>query len=510
MRASARSWGGDAVGDAMGDVQESRASTGAVLVLDTGGIQDWIIGHATELRHIRGGSNLVAQAFETLEHDLDRVLGANTRPEESGAPTTGWWRIIRSSGRIVAVLPDLSSALRARDVAAGRLAADVPGLEVSAGIAPLDDGEDAFARALTEARRSARPLVPVALPAHDLGAETCEVSGVATALVGRSGPDADARRSTMTRRRADADEAEPKAEGVRLERRMDRIGSATPSGRFKGYVGVVCADGDGVGARFAAKRRPRELHDESVLVHDAVEAAERAAYAAAVEVHVGLGASSPLPVNPVIRAGDDLRFVVPAHVALAFALGLATGSRGVPISVGVLLCHSGLPFVTAHGAASELLDVAKADAREAGAAGSEREPRIAFAVESGAGVRGQLIDARASASPYRPEELRAVLGLRTEVSTGQLRDVVQALRTGGRVAEREWALHRLEAVRGEQAGDRYRSALAGLWHALGCEDPEQPFPSRRRRGGSGADMEPCSPVGDLLLMAALRGGEVAA
>ncbi len=494
----------------MGDVGTAQGSTGAVLVLDTGGIQDWIIGHATELRHIRGGSNLVAYAFEELERDLDAELGASTHPEDTGAPSTGWWRIIRSSGRLVAVLPDLASAHRARDIAAGRLAADVPGLEVSAGIASVHDGEDAFADALTEARRSARPLVPVALPAHDLGADTCGVSGVETALGGRSGPDADARRSAMTRRRAVADEAEPEAEGVVLERRMDRIGAATPSGRFKGYVGVVCADGDGVGARFAAKRRPRELRDESVLVHDAVDAAERSAYAAAVDAHVSLGASSPLPVNPVIRAGDDLRFVVPAHVALAFALGLATGSREVPISVGVLVCHSGLPFATAHGAASELLDVAKADARDAGAPGAAREPRIAFAVESGAGVRGQLIDARASASPYRPDELRALLGFRADVSTGQLRDAVQALRTGGRIAEREWALHRLEAVRGEEAGDRYRSALAELWRALGCEDPDQPFPSRRRRGGSDAGTAPCSPVGDLLLMAALRGGEVGA
>jgi hypothetical protein len=485
-------------------------STGAVLVLDTGGIQDWIIGHATELRHIRGGSNLVAQAFERLEHDFDVSLGVNTGPEDAGAPSTGWWRIIRSSGRLVAVLPDLASADRARDIAAGRLAVAVPGLEVSAGIAPLDDGDDAFARALAEARRSARPLVAVALPAHDLGADTCRVSGVETALAGRSGPDSDARQSPMTRRRAVADEAEPEAAGVVLERRTDRIGAATPSGRFKGYVGVVCADGDGVGARFAAKRRPRELREESVLVHDAVEAAERSAYAAAVDAHVGLGASAPLPVNPVIRAGDDLRFVVPAHVALAFALGLATGSREVPISVGVLICHSGLPFAAAHRAASELLDVAKADARAAGASDAAREPRIAFAVESGAGVRGHLLDARASASPYLPEELRALLGCRTDVSTGQLRDAVQALRTGGRVAAREWALHRLEAVRGEEAGDRYRSALAGLWRALGCDDPEEPFPARRRRARSGAGTEPCSPVGDLLLIAALRGGEVEA
>jgi hypothetical protein len=203
----------------------------------------------------------------------------------------------------------------------------VPGLEVSAGIAPLDDGDDAFARALAEARRSARPLVAVALPAHDLGADTCRVSGVETALAGRSGPDSDARQSPMTRRRAVADAAEPEAAGVVLERRTDRIGAATPSGRFKGYVGVVCADGDGVGARFAAKRRPRELREESVLVHDAVEAAERSAYAAAVDAHVGLGASAPLPVNPVIRAGDDLRFVVPAHVALAFALVAVLGSE---------------------------------------------------------------------------------------------------------------------------------------------------------------------------------------
>lgn len=489
----------------VGDDATSRTSTGAaagaVLVLDTGGIQDWIIGHATELRHIRGGSNLVAQAFEDLERDLDAALGPKRAPEDEGAPREGWWCVIRSSGRLVAVVPDLPAAQRARTIAAARLGDDVPGLEVTAGIAALDGAADAFTRALAKARRDASALVPVVLAAHDLGADTCQVSGVATALAGRSGPDADARRATATRRRAHADEADLSAPGVLLERQMSLIGDATPSGRFRGYVGVVCADGDGVGARFASKRGARELQHESDLVHEAVEAAERAAYEAAVAAHGSRGA---LPVNPVIRAGDDLRFVVPAHVALEFALGLATGSQEVPISVGVLICHSGLPFATAHDAASDLLDVAKADARHAAATGGDG-PRIAFAVESGAGVRGQLLDRRVSASPYRPDQLRALLDVRLEVSTGQLRDAMVALRTGGRVAEREWALHRLEAVRGEGAGERYRAQLAQLWTALGCTDPDEAFPARRHRGGAGSDPDACSPVGDLLLVAALRG-----
>lgn len=480
---------------------------GAVLVLDTGGIQDWIIGRATELRHIRGGSNLVAQAFEALERDLDAAFGDSTAPHDSGAPQEGWWRIIRSSGRLVAVLPDLDGAGRARNLAAGRLATDAPGLEVTAGIAPLAGGAEAFPEAIAEARRTAAPLVRVLPPAHDLGADTCDVSGVATALAGRSGPDADARRSTMARRRAGADEAEPDAAGVRLERQIGRIGAATPAGRFSGYVAVVCADGDGVGARFASKRDARALLEESERVHQAVEAAERSAYAAAVGVD---GSAGPLPVNPVIRAGDDLRFVVPAHVALEFALGLATGSQDVPISVGVLICHAGLPFATAHAAASDLLDVAKADARRAdGEEGADgvREPRIAFAIETGSGVRGQLIEQSVSASPYRPRELRALLEFRSGVSTGQLHDAIEALLVGGRVAEREWSLHRLEAVRGEAAAERYRADLAELWRAFGCDEPDEPFPAHRRRGGPATDPEPCSPIGDLLLLAALRGAE---
>ena len=486
----------------MGDDVSAGPSAGAVLVLDTGGIQDWIIGHATELRHIRGGSNLVAKAFADLEQDLDTALGANTEPQDEGAPREGWWRVIRSSGRLVAALPDLAAAHRARVISAARLAADVPGLEVTAGIAELGEGMGAFEQAVTSARRGATALVPVVLPAHDLGADTCEVSGVATALDGRSGRDADARRATATRRRAVADEADPGTPGVVLERQMGSIGSATPSGRFSGYVGVVCADGDGVGARFATRRGARELHLESELVHEAVELAERTAYAAAAAAH---GPRGELPVNPVIRAGDDLRFVVPAHVALEFAHGLATGSTEVPISVGVLICHSGLPFATAHDAASDLLDVAKADARHAAATGHGDGPRIAFAVESGAGVRGQLLDRHVSASPYRPDELRALLDLRLDVSTGQLRDVMAALRTGGRVAEREWALHRLEAVPGEVAGERYRALLAQLWSALGCKDPEEPFPVRRRRDSEAGELVACSPIGDLLLVTALRG-----
>lgn len=488
----------------MGDDGSAGPTAGAVLVLDTGGIQDWIIGHATELRHIRGGSNLVAKAFADLEQDLNTALGANTEPEDQGAPRKGWWRVIRSSGRLVAALPDLAAAHRARAIAAARLASDVPGLEVTAGIAELGLGEglDAFQHAVASARRGATALVPVVLASHDLGADTCMVSGVATALDGRSGRDAYARRATATRQRAAADEADPGTPGVVLERQMGNIGSATPSGRFSGYVGVVCADGDGVGARFATRRGARELRLESKTVHEAVEVAERTAYAAAAAAH---GPRGELPVNPVIRAGDDLRFVVPAHVALEFAHGLATGSPEVPISVGVLICHSGLPFATAHDAASDLLDVAKADARHAAATGHGEGPRIAFAVESGAGVRGQLLDRHVSASPYRPDDLRALLDVRLDVSTGQLRDVMAALRTGGRVAAREWALHRLEAVPGEVAGERYRALLAQLWSALGCKDPEEPFPARRRRDSEEGELVACSPIGDLLLVTALRG-----
>ena len=463
-----------------------------LLVAEVAGIQQWIVGNATELRIIRGGSLLIAEAFAAAEDHLRAVLGPPVHLEGGTQEVAGWQLVARSSGRLLATVPRTSAPELAHRIRA-LLADHLPGLAVTVGLGPLRtpplDGETPFDAARRAAREEVLPGATRQPATYHLGTATCDASGVETA----------SRRSTAegwslspaSDRRQRADLTDPQLDDVAVERRMDRIGRATLSARFKGYVAVVSADGNAVGARFRDLHSAEEVALESAAVAQGVEEAEAAAYGAAVQLHRQLGGAVPLPANPLIRAGDDLRYVLPAHVALPFAQQLTSASPALPACAGVFFCHASLPFSQSHEAAESLLASAKRASR---ADGDGTAPFVAFALQSGSGVGDVTLQDRRTASPYRAGELPALLAAASalDTSSSQLRATSEAIRSGGRVAAREWELQWLAATRDQQ------QQFARLWEALGCDEPvgDHPFPALRDRGGD----TQVSPIGDLVLL----------
>lgn len=462
-----------------------------LLVAEATGLQDRIVGNATELRIIRGGSLLLADAFADAERLITSELGP-AADINADATVSGWQLVARTSGRLLAIVPgDVAERLAARIRAL--LGERLPGLSISVGLGSFDhpprDGETSF----DVARRTARERVLTTAtrrPAtYHLGTATCDASGVETASQMTTAEGWSLSETSDRRQRADL--SDPDIEGVMVERRMDRIGRATLSARFGGYVAVVCADGNAVGARFRDLHTAAEVARESESIARGVDEAEQAAYRAALDLHHQLGGALPLPVNPLMRAGDDLRYVLPGHVALSFAQQLVSASSNLQACAGVFFCHASLPFTQSHDAAERLLGTAKRASR---AGGDGTTAHVAFALQSGSGVGDLTVSDRSSASPYRADHLTALLtAARTlDSSTSQLRAVRDALLRGGRIAEREWALHWLNATRDQ------RDALTRLWAALGCRDSvaEQPFPASRDRHG----WLQVSPIGDLMLL----------
>ena len=115
---------------------------------------------------------------------------------------------------------------------------------------------------------------------------------------------------------------------------------------FANYVGVLIADGDGIGKRVAeawtigraaVRDLNRRLRRESdTLVIEALEAGK---------ARMG----EEFLWNPVITGGDDITLVVPARSAPDVALALSSapavdGKPGMAASVAVFVCRASYPF----------------------------------------------------------------------------------------------------------------------------------------------------------------------
>ena len=476
---------------------------GTLVHADVAGIQDWIIGHATELQIVRGGSRLLDRAFEDLVEALTTELGPPGELTDPG--NSGWQLIARSSGELSLILTDREDADRIAALVRANLARQLPGLTITVGTASLNTAaaeeekeEPGFLAAKRQARESAVSTGTRVPTSYHLGTETCEATGVATAV---ATPTSEGwHLSAESHRRRNEDAGDLDRSDVTLERRMDRIGAATRSARYAGYVAVISADGNAIGRRFQSLSSAVEVAAESRRIGEALSEMQNAAYDAAVDHHTAAGGTSPPPLNPVVRAGDDLRFVVPAHVALPFAAALIGASHDLQACAGVLLCHATLPFSLAHEASEQLLRQAKRASK--GDQDGRTPPFVAFALESGSGVRHQLGQDVLSASPCHADQLAPLHQAAQQLDVGQtqLRRVIEALRQGGRAADREWKLWWLTL------GPDAQDALRTLWGALGCStDPaEQPFPLTRTREIDGVTGEvQVSPLADLLLVRGL-------
>lgn len=478
-----------------------------IVAAEAAGVQDWIVGRATELRVIRGGSLLLDRVFKEIAAELSSTFGPGTDPR-SGVPTTGWVLVTLSSGSLTAVFAHSHEAEQAATMVRRTVQRGLPALPVAVGTGDWDGSEDRYAAARFTALRNSQGATPS--PAlYVLGSETCDACGSATASSHGTGPDrwhlcTDCQnRARMVPDSGDGapsdgpqdEEAETAVtvEDTRIVYRMDEIGRATRSARWRGYVAVLRADGNNIGQRFAGAHGMRAASEISQRLHDDVGAAVKAGLAAAVEAHRKVDGTTPMPFNPVMIAGDDMVMILPAHVALSAAVALTTAK--LTACAGVLICHQTLPFNVAVQSADELLDSAKRAARRACA--HDPPAYLAWAVESGSQPRSGLGSHQLTVSPCAAKTAKILLDSAIDLSlpTTAVRKIAEDLLCGGRVAERAWELLVRRRL-GTSDAQADKGRLEEVWQALDAkaELAKQPWPAQDGRR---------SPLGDLQLFRTL-------
>jgi hypothetical protein len=529
------------------------STDGGFLQVHLEGVQDWISSGATELSVLAGGSVLLREAFEAAAQEVADWLERQGHPrvpadvpEErmagDGPPQEGFWFPVVASGTISGIFAHQDTAAEAGRRLERALRRWLPGasVDVKAGRYPRQpvDGQMPY----VAARRGLEPLrtwddhheQPEGAPTSMLpGARLCAACGARAA----TGPPPrrdrsveapwcaaciDRHRASQARTGIDKHAHAAGLDGAKsleLATQFNHIGRASTSPRYLGYMAVLAADGDGVGQRVTEVTSPVGLcelsrHIERSVIR-AIECgltagATRRRQASATDGgRDGDGSASSLPYNPVIVAGDDIVLAVPADVGLVVAAALARAEPDLPMSAGVVVCHDSLPFSVALTAAEALKRRAK-KATRAESAGSVR-PHVAFAVESAGAVRPDLESDPLRGLPYPAaaiDELRdtaAQLG----VTPSRAGAVVDALRQGGRLAEREWARYLLSEEK------PVRKQLARLYTELGGSErrgrPEGPKPWLSRPvddepiDGENDPRPGMTPFEDLLLVRSLEG-----
>lgn len=471
-----------------------------LVVVDVGGIQQWITAGATELKVLRGGSLMLDQGFADGLAFVEELLGQPADPVGAEWPTEGRWSVpVASSGSMTLLFGAGEDATRVVHSLRSHFASRLPGLAVHVGYVTGKrlnegaskrlnegasgelgtEGPSVFQVAVARARRSSRrQSVPAPTPpSHVWGTLPCTACGLASA--NRSGNRLPARDGQQPRlvcaacqQRIGLSFEDAPVPGTHVAREFQVIGRATESARYRGYMGVICADGNAIGRRFLSKRTPAAIAEESQAVAQDIDVAIRAGLEAAVRSRKD---GATVPYNPVIMAGDDVCLVVPADLALTVAAATCTKTPRLPMSAGVLVCHDSLPFSTAHEVAEDLLVGAKRAGRAARGE-SDPVPHVAFAVESGAGptVGG---DRRMTCSPYPAEVIPDLMAAAREARLGasQAKTLMDALGEGGRVAEREWLLC-YHGRGGDAAGGQARqSKLNILFERLGGDAASSPW-----------------------------------
>jgi hypothetical protein len=315
------------------------------VVIETGGNQRYIFD-SNRLRHVVGGSQLVVEACTT---QIKKVC----RDEE----------VVQSlSGKAVLLVDSADRGREIVRVISGWALDEAPGLEITGAVGrpfnpdlcwdarspstpppgPVWDPDgvdhvtalhDAFAQ--QRRARAARPApqlrfrgLPWHLPCHETGlpaAAMCEygsgdVQPVSDTARARTGKALDDGRQRLR----------PLLGPLDLPEITDDLGG-------DGWIGVVHADGNGVGAlmtdfprlttRAVASQKDRPVAPLSLTDHrmyltavaDELDAATREAFTVAVNAVRGEGPLlSPTPILPVLVGGDDVTFV--CHAALALPL----------------------------------------------------------------------------------------------------------------------------------------------------------------------------------------------
>lgn len=511
------------------------------------GVQDWVTSGATELSVLGGGSALLRQTFEEAADEVGGWLVDQGHSRVSGAPgaggdgppSSGFWFPVVASSTISGVFADECTARQAGVRLHTALQRRLPGAAIDVKVAAYPTQPQAGRSPYQIARRSLTSLPspgsadeqapgPTPVPPD---AQLCAACGAerATDLPPRRDRARRAPWCEMCIGRQKASQTRTGlldlpgieglegAEALELATQFQTIGAGTRSARYRGYMAVIAADGDGIGQRLTAVDSPAALHATSRDIERSVSRAiERGLLAAVAKRRADLQAVSAdpghprgddtqttVPYNPVVIAGDDICVAVPADLGVAVAAALATADPDFPMSAGVLVCHDSLPFSVARDAAEALKKRAKKAARAdtaRGAAGSR--PHVAFAVESAAAVRADLEDDPLRGLPYPAEAVEQLRRAASELTVPPSRaaTVIAALRQGGRLAEREWARYLLVEPKAA------RQQLTQLYTSLGgSQRPGRPTGPRPWLNQPDGQAQPgTSPFEDLVLIRTLE------
>ncbi|RMF71107.1 MAG: hypothetical protein D6738_14670 [Acidobacteria bacterium] len=440
-----------------------------VVAWDFPSIHRWVFGtdRAVEIR----GASLLLDQFNRED------MSARLRAALPGAET-----VFAAGGSAVHVV----DADRETIEAAGRsLRAEVrrrtgDGLDLFWGVGALE-GATGFRGALAAAfrdlhrRRGAPPAAradaepPFVRRCVSCGAEPAELGCSEPARDGGGfewlGPACRARRDAAAAGRqhgvsawaralgADRDDAEE-----RRARDFHEIGEA--AGRRSGYIGVLYADGDGMGRRLQRIESAAAYGSFAGALDEAIAAAVRGALRATMpEFDEG----ERIPADVLVLGGDDVVAVVPADRAIRFGLELMRGfeqeARGreplarsgddpPSVSVGIAIARQDQPFREVVGICEELLRSAK---RRAGAGHggidvadiSQTRLRPIDQVREELSVKNAPEPYRLGTSPWTADELARLQGLfgalEREFGTTRLRRLLSFVRLGPRAAAFEIA-----------------------------------------------------------------------
>jgi len=312
------------------------------------GIQAWILGSG-KLKEIAGGSEVVAQLTRVAEERAAHCGGTVESAAAGGAT-------IRFEHH------DQLSAFACWWPMA--VAARAPGLSVIQAWVTGDDRAELY-KLLAEASASQHADLPEAGPFVQRSGRT------GLPAVGR-GDDGTVDRATRAR-------VNGYVEG-RDRVTAQLLGEDSPSSFLvdiddfpEGYLAVVHADANGIGALFASGRvPPANARRFSVALQEATDAAAKAA------VGTLKVARDRVPARPIVLGGDDFTIIVPARGALDFtqkylqtfedetqarAEALGIGGEALHACAGVAIIKPGWPFIDAHALAESLCHAAKSTFR---------------------------------------------------------------------------------------------------------------------------------------------------